>query len=363
MMDSPLFSIIVPIYNTPEEYLKACIDGIGGQTLKELEILLIDDGSGEKTAELCDACAQTDPRVRVIHQVNQGVSAARNRGIREARGQWIMFADADDWLERNACESLYRILKDSDCDMLLFNMTKEYPGRQEKLNYGLEDGTVYDMSRAEVREKLYRRAMLPPNTDQGRFCTIYYSCDKVFRRTFLQENGLAYPVGLPKSEDKVFILTCLEKLGKLHYVSLPLYHYRMNDQSVCHKYSDTADSDRRQLAKLLFEIASRMDRELAEKKQDPSYQQISRDCNRFIFGIISDVLNLKYYHPNNPNKKNRNRAARAFLEEEPFRTAIRDCSYSELPGEAKLKKLLLSCGMVSVFQGIYRVNRKLIGKG
>ena len=346
----PFFSIIVPIYNIDAGYLDQCINSILEQSFPGIEVILVDDGSRKDCADACDTYAAKDDRVRVIHQQNQGVSAARNTGIEAASAEWIMFVDADDWLEKDACETVRDCLRDTDCEILMFSGTVESSGQQKKLSYGLKEGTVYDAEDPEIREMLYRRVMGVQNLKEGRYSVLYYSWDKVYRRDFLMDNGIRYPVGIPKSEDKVFILLCFEKLGRLFYVGNALYHYRINDSSACHHYSGKADTDRIGLSGILIEIADRMDKELSVLKGDPSFRGITDECNRFIFGITTDVIRLKYFHPDNPqDEKTRNREAKAFLRTEPFRSAIRSVKYDELPFNAKVKKFMLSHGMVSLF--------------
>ena len=359
-MEKPFFSIIVPVYNTPISFLNDCICSLTCQKEESLEILLVDDGSMDICARQCDEIAARDSRIRVIHQVNQGVSAARNRGIAEAQGEWILFVDADDWIEPDTCEILKKRLYDQKCDMLLFNLVKEANGRTQALKYGLESGRLYDNSDAKVRELLYRRAMCPPNLDGQRLCPIYYSCDKVFRRQFLTDNSLCYPVGLPKSEDKVFILRCFQKMERLYYVDDVLYYYRMNEGSACHKFTPSADIDRQKLAVILFDIAKEMDAELAALLGIEGYDRITKGCYGFQFGIITDVLLLKYFHPDNPDsKKIRIKDARVLINSEPFKSAIAQCEYGTLSVEGKLKKFLLSRGQVACFIKIYKMYRKL----
>ena len=103
----PEISVIVPVYRA-RDFLQKCTDSILAQTFSDLELLLIDDGSPDDSGALCDRIAQTDPRVRVFHQENGGVSAARNLGLAQAAGTWLAFADADDWLPRTPCSGCTR---------------------------------------------------------------------------------------------------------------------------------------------------------------------------------------------------------------------------------------------------------------
>lgn len=95
-MNTPLFSIIIPIYKVRQDYLEICIESIRNQSFQNIEIIMVDDGSPDNCGVLCDDYAKKDSRIRVIHQINQGVSVARNAGIEAAKGEWIMFVDADD---------------------------------------------------------------------------------------------------------------------------------------------------------------------------------------------------------------------------------------------------------------------------
>ena len=103
---SPKISIIVPVYKV-EQYLRRCLDSIVAQTFTDWECILIDDGSPDNSGRICDEYAEKDKRFRVFHQENVGVSAARNKGLDEARGEWIGFVDSDDWIEKEMYEYLY----------------------------------------------------------------------------------------------------------------------------------------------------------------------------------------------------------------------------------------------------------------
>lgn len=357
---TPKFSVIVPVYNPIQEYFDACITSCLAQTEEAFEVILVDDGSNQVCRDLCDVYAAKDSRIKVIHQMNQGVSVARNTGIQQAQGEWILFIDADDWIEADTCQKLMTYLRDFGGDMLMFNAAKEYANRRVPIHFEYTENHLYQMSDVQTREKLYRKTMRP----QGRAASpMYYCWDKVYKRSFLQDNGLVFPQGLRKSEDKVFVLSCLEKADSLWYINEIFYHYRINEASVCHKFSNSADVDRKQLADILKTIAQRMDAELAQRTGNAHYHQLDGDFYRFIFGIISDVLLLQYYHPDNPaDKKTRSAAARGFISAEPFATAIKYCSYRELSAEAKLKKFLLSKGRVSEFCVMVNWYHKLLSK-
>ena len=123
MNESELISIIVPVYNI-ESYLSKCLDTIGRQTYRNLEIILVDDGSTDSSGFLCDDFARKDPRTIVIHQPNQRQWAARNAGLRVAKGEYIMFVDGDDYIHLDTVKVLYEAIKqDRPFDMAMINYT------------------------------------------------------------------------------------------------------------------------------------------------------------------------------------------------------------------------------------------------
>ena len=359
---SPFFSIIIPAYNAQEVYLRECIKSLVQQTFEDIEIIIVDDGSKKEYSDCYDIIASEDNRIKVIHQDNQGVSAARNHGIESASADWIMFVDSDDWIELNACEVIHETLIKHPCDILLFDHISEYAnGTSNKRNAGLIDNTLYDFDNIKTKEMFYRRAMGTPNLNNENFSIIYYSVDKVYSRSFLNRENVRFPVGLPKSEDKVFILQCLEKIHTLYYISIPFYHYRINEQSASNRYSENVDKERRDLSKYLEIIAKEMDVELGHLTNNPSYSVLYEDYIRFVFGIISDVMFSKYYHKDYPRTNSQRREeVKQFLESEPFKTAIKDTKYCDLGWEAKIKKFMLSHGMTSLFCQLRKAKKKVI---
>lgn len=130
--NNALVSVIVPAYNV-EKYIARCLDSILTQTYTNLEVILIDDGSTDSTGRICDDYAHRDERVRVIHQVNQGLAEVRNIGIREAKGKWIQFVDSDDWIDTETIETCLRYAHEYNADMVIFQMTVEYVDGKKRI--------------------------------------------------------------------------------------------------------------------------------------------------------------------------------------------------------------------------------------
>ena len=122
-MSNGLVTIVLPIYNV-EKYLNRCINSIVNQTYKNLEIILVDDGSPDKCSQMCDEWEKKDTRIKVVHKQNEGLGMARNTGIENATGDYICFFDSDDYLELTAIEKLYKLAKKTDSDIVTYGYSK-----------------------------------------------------------------------------------------------------------------------------------------------------------------------------------------------------------------------------------------------
>lgn len=131
--EEPLISVIVPVYNV-EKYLDKCVDSIVNQTYKNLEIILVDDGSPDNCPKMCDNWAKKDKRIKVIHKENGGVSSARNVGIDNAKGEYIGFVDSDDWTEKKYIQKLYEVLIQENADIALCGYNRVTGANIEKIN-------------------------------------------------------------------------------------------------------------------------------------------------------------------------------------------------------------------------------------
>lgn len=158
-------SVIVPVYNL-KQYIPRCIDSLQSQTLEDIEIIIIDDGSTDGSAEICDQYADEDSRIRVLHKKNEGLSAARNVGVRMARANYIMFADGDDWVEPEFCELPYRAATENNVEVVCFQHTIVFSNGKRTKSRLMGEGLLAkgDISTlkavgAYVWSKLYRKSI------------------------------------------------------------------------------------------------------------------------------------------------------------------------------------------------------------
>ena len=187
-----MISIIIPVYNV-EKYLTECLDSILSQTYTDCEVILVDVGSPDNSGTISDEYAHKDMRIRVIHQKNAGVSAARNNGIEQSRGEWITFIDSDDWI----------------CSNYLCNFHLEESAGIDLVIQGLEyfdqrDGHFF--SPRSFKECLLKREDFPYGFAQNRLMEVGYPVSKAYRKDLLNLNNLRFDTRLSFHEDHIFVL-------------------------------------------------------------------------------------------------------------------------------------------------------------
>lgn len=215
-----LISVIVPIYNA-EKYLQKCLDSIIQQTYTYLEIILIDDGSIDRSMEICDSYTKKDGRIQVIHKKNQGVSAARNDGIKRATGEYIAFVDADDYIFPDYFDYLYTLLKKYDADMACCDLYKMWDTETLPLFDNCEEEILYTAEEA-LRDFFYNK-----NITGHPFL-------KLYKRNLVGQ--LAFPEKMHYGEDIFFVFHTLQKCKSVVHGTKILYIYIQNDASVTHNF-------------------------------------------------------------------------------------------------------------------------------
>ena len=218
----PLISIIVPVYNV-DAYLKQCVDSILSQKYENFELLLIDDGSTDKSGEICDVYEQRDKRVRVFHKKNGGVSSARNVGLDNAKGDWIAFVDSDDIVTPNYLSGLYSDVK-SDVDLVIqkYFVFKDHL-KDESVPEVIKNAVVYDKSDLQ---KLIVEHRLDKNG---------YICSKLYKQELIRNNNIKFQEEISFCEDYYFLFQYLDIIsGKVVCSSVANYLYRDRENSSVH---------------------------------------------------------------------------------------------------------------------------------
>jgi len=221
-----MISVIVPVYNV-EKYLECCINSIINQTYKDLEIILVNDGSTDGSGELCDKLATTDSRIKVIHKDNSGVSETRNLGISIAEGEWITFVDADDFIETDMYEKL--INESLDKDVVFCRMKNFYP--DNKIEYVFEN-KLEKLGREPwyVTDMVLGKGVIS-NGDIVEYEGVFGSpCRSLFKLSIIIENGIKFPLGVKMAEDKLFVMEYLSYCKTARVIDDYLYNYRRDRQ-------------------------------------------------------------------------------------------------------------------------------------
>ena len=224
-MNHPIISIIVPVYKV-EPYLHQCVDSLMHQTYPHLEIILVDDGSPDNCGKICDEYAAADSRIKVIHQENQGVSAARNTALRNATGKYVMFVDGDDWTDTNTCEIAFKTLSQYQADIVMWSYVREYGSHSSPKEIFPDDIVVFKTS--DACNPLHRRFIglienelyHPENADA--LCPVW---GKLYRReTICTEFTDLNEIGT--YEDGLFNLQIFAHVDTAVFINNPMYHYR-----------------------------------------------------------------------------------------------------------------------------------------
>lgn len=230
MENKPYLSIIVPVYNV-ENYIHKTIKSLQEQTLSNIEIILVDDGSQDKCPIICDNYAQNDKRFKVIHKINEGLGLARNSGMQIANGEYVTFCDSDDYVDANCYEELFYLARKNDLDILRYSCNrfiKEDIFLSKSYNNKL---VIYD-KREVLREcalhTISGNLNKSPNLFLGRSC-----CMAIYKTAFLKRNNLSFKSErIFISEDSFFNYKCLLKANKVGYLPNTYYHYRINPSSL-----------------------------------------------------------------------------------------------------------------------------------
>lgn len=212
----PKISIIVPIYNV-EKYIDRCINSILSQTLKEIEIILIDDGSPDKCGEICDNYAKIDNRIKVIHTSNGGVSKARNIGIDNASGEYITFVDPDDYIDKNMYEILYKAVKENNSEIAISSFSYIIDGKEK-----VEDisNNILNFNRSEAINNYFNN-IYPFNYS--------FLWNKIFKRDLFNEIRLN--INILVQEDTEIMIKLYNKSSLITYIGQPLYFYELREES------------------------------------------------------------------------------------------------------------------------------------
>lgn len=215
---TPYFSIIIPIYNV-EDYLSQCLDSIITQSFTDYELILINDGSRDKSAEICKQYANKHHQIKYLEQNNSGASAARNNGLMHARGKYIMFIDSDDWIEAGTLETLHTESADN-CPLIYHGFRSVFGNGDVKVeihgyrhSYDLKTfyGILYHTMENKMKSFIYG-----------------FTWNKVFRRDIIEKHNIRFDIALKVKEDELFTTEYCSNIEEVKIIPYAFYNYRMS---------------------------------------------------------------------------------------------------------------------------------------
>ena len=232
-MHRPQVSVVIPVYRV-EAYLARCVDSVLSQTLKDIQIILVNDGSPDRCPQICDAYAAKDDRICVVHKANGGLASARNAGMEVAVGKWLFFLDSDDWLEPDGLESLLNIGEEYQVDFVRYRAIRSgWPGMQEHAPCMVEP--VRELrhgyyNKQQIVDEVYPRLLITPQLTMG---AVVGAWGSLYNLDFLNRNQLRFYEEVKFSEDLVFSARVVRAANSFYFVDSPgVYHYFYNANSI-----------------------------------------------------------------------------------------------------------------------------------
>ena len=226
MSDKPFLSIIIPVYNT-EEYLTCCLDSILAQDYTDYELILVDDGSTDGSAGICDRYAAEHSQVQCIHQPNGGHTSARQNGVRASSGRYITFVDSDDWIAPDMYRKMCQAIYDTEADIVICNYTAVMPNKEEICRNPFSSG-FYDKARLDKEVYPY---MIYSGT-YFKYGIAPSLCNKLFRLELLKNHLLRVPNDVFVGEDALASYSCMLEASSIYFIDESFYYYRSNVGSV-----------------------------------------------------------------------------------------------------------------------------------
>lgn len=321
-------SVIVIAYNTKEKYLRNCIKSIINQSLKEIEIIIVNDGSTNNVKNVCEQYAENDKRIKIINQSNQGESVARNVGIQNATTNHITFVDSDDWIEENMCEELYKYITkiNEQYDVIVFNCMVDYINRSVKNDFYNKNGLLTKEDIKQIQLQNIEKGISKYYPPEANISVVWA---KVYNKEFIEKYDIKCIPNIIRMPDALFNMEAFEKAEKIYVFPEYFYHYQKNDFAVCQRYSkDTIN---------YYETYIKYVKEYIEKYNKE--EEFTDILNVKIITSIDKYMYNYFFHKDNPKKfKEIEKEFKGLLQKEEYQLAMKEVKQEYL---GKYQKLVL----------------------
>ena len=329
-----LISIVVPAYNA-EKYIETCINSIRNQSYKNIEIIIVNDGSNDSTLNIITKLKEEDSRITVISTENKGVSHARNTGMQVANGKWISFVDSDDWLEENFCEKLINKAKELNADYIGCGYNKITNDNIQKVN---DDEKVLTFTKDEYLIKL-----LNVQTSYG------LSHMKMIKTELAKK--VKFNESLVVAEDALYNIELCEYLNKIVIYNLPLYNFRINTDSVVRRYDKNYN----------LKYANAMEKVSKFIKEKYQNEEVITNLNNFIVYHLMLVCVNYVYNPEN-ECNSRIKLLKDICESNIYKDAVKNSNYNELSITRKITLFTIKYKLYFITSLICKIRQKQIRK-
>lgn len=330
-----LISVVVPVYNV-EKYIRKCIDSILEQTYTNLQIILIDDGSTDNSGKICDEYSEKDKRINVIHKKNSGVSAARNTGIQNAIGDWILFVDSDDWIELDCCKEMLLTALEEKSDCVICKCNKVHNEEVNKFEY--------DNKKEIYGSREFLIKVLNVQSGYG-FCH-----SKLIKREIIKE--ILFDTQLKVGEDALFNIHIAQNMNKIVFIENPLYNYRINAESVVRRYDTEYLNKYRKAMQKAKEY-------LLEKYENDKI--VNQNIHNYImYHLLLILVNYCCNSENNLGIISQIKLLREICNIEEFKEALKKSNYKELSLTRKIALFTLKYKIYIIAIIIGKIRRRQI---
>lgn len=349
-MTIPLISIIIPVYCVPEIFLKECIDSLINQSYKNIEIILVDDGSPDDCGRICDEYAAKDKRIEVIHKVNGGLVSARNAGYEVVTGDWFCFIDSDDWLSLDAFEKIVgQIEKNEGLDVVFWKIVHEVNGKQitGKLEWACDKYTeIYEGSQCKelaVDTLVYNKGVSSPVI-------------RLVRTEYAKKYGVKHDDRTIQGlEGNIFAMRSFYYARRVLFINEYFYHYRYNPSSISKSVSEKN-------VQCILDCINVMEEDIARFSNKEDFKQPMYE--KAIYLLLAIAMNT-YFHPANKEslftrtKKFSNVINRTPL----FKMAIYKAKGTELDKQRRIAWIVLKLKLYFILDVFGKVKQILLKRG
>lgn len=346
----PRISIIIPCYNV-DKYLEKCLDSLLGQTLADIEIIPVDDGSPDTSGAICDRYAAKDSRVKPIHKANGGVSAARNDGLAAATGDYVFFCDGDDWMPHNACELLYAEAERTGADVIFGDILRSWEDREEYMRLFErpfctgEERVIRDLIRANF---YYTYRPMEPTSDPADGC---YGgpWNKIVKRSLLTEKKIAFDLRVKGIYDDVlYSAYVLAEAKTVAYIGKPVYNYRQVATSMTRVFKKNILQINEMIFACWQEFLDRYDPK--GEWRTAYYGNVMRR--------LDHAVQVYFLTEANPaSTQARRRELSRLIRTEPYRSAARGVERGKLDRRHRVLSQMAAIGSANGIWAAYRYNR------